>query len=79
MEVKNNKCVFAFQGRMFKYFIIGLHATVCAIVAVILVIIIAVNWSRDKKNRMCLVLPSLSALIRLYPLINTIATAKNAW
>ncbi|CAH8668537.1 DOMON domain-containing protein frrs1L [Schistosoma haematobium] len=31
------------SGRMFKYFIIGLHATVCAIVAVILVIIIAVN------------------------------------
>nr|CAH8876255.1 unnamed protein product [Trichobilharzia regenti] len=31
------------SGRMFKYFIIGLHATVCAIVAVILIIIIAVN------------------------------------
>ncbi|KAA3681452.1 uncharacterized protein DEA37_0001821 [Paragonimus westermani] len=31
------------SGRMFKYFIIGLHATVCAIVAVVLVIIIAVN------------------------------------
>ncbi|CAL8073451.1 unnamed protein product [Calicophoron daubneyi] len=31
------------SGRMFKYFIIGLHATVCAIVSVILIIIIAVN------------------------------------
>ncbi|KAG5444099.1 DOMON domain-containing protein frrs1L [Clonorchis sinensis] len=31
------------SGRMFKYFIIGLHSTVCAIVAIILVITIAVN------------------------------------
>ncbi|KAL3313560.1 DOMON domain-containing protein frrs1L [Cichlidogyrus casuarinus] len=31
------------SGRMFKYFVIGLHATVSAIVAVLLVIIIAVN------------------------------------